>query len=74
VEKIVTSMTVEYVLGKWPETAAVFNQDLKTACVGCPIAPFDTLEDVAGIYGFELNQVLSLLRNAAEQPEEASPG
>ncbi len=73
-EKIAADMTVEYILENWPETAPVFNQELKTACVGCPIAPFDTLEDVARIYEFDLDYVLSLIRNAAEKTDEASSG
>lgn len=63
-EKIAADMTVEYILENWPETAPVFNQDLKTACVGCPIAPFDTLEDVARIYEMDLNHILSLMQEA----------
>lgn len=63
-EKITADMTVEYILENWPETAPVFNQDLKTACVGCPIAPFDTLEDVARIYEMDLNHILSLMQEA----------
>lgn len=68
-ETITSNMTVEYVLEKWPETAAVFNHDLKTACVGCPIAPFDTLADVARIYNLDLSNVMTLLQNAAVEWE-----
>lgn len=71
-EKITADMTVEFVLENWPETASVFNQDLKTACVGCPIAPFDTLEDVARIYEMDLDYILSLMRKAVEISEESS--
>lgn len=66
-EEINSQMTVEYILGKWPETAVVFTQDLKTACVGCPIAPFDTLVDIARIYDLDLNDILSRLQAVAGQ-------
>jgi hybrid cluster-associated redox disulfide protein len=69
-EMMTSDMTVEYILEKWPETAAVFNHDLKTACVGCPIAPFDTLADVARIYELDLSNVMALLQHASEQPKE----
>ena len=40
-----SNMTVAEVLEKWPETFTVF-QEFKTACVGCVMAPFDTIDDV----------------------------
>lgn len=69
-------MTVAEVLETWPETVKVF-QDLKTACVGCVMAPFDTLADVARIYELELETVMEALRQAilsesTDQP--AAPG
>lgn len=66
-DTITSDMTVEYVLEKWPETAAIFNHDLKTACVGCPMAPFDTLDDVARIYNFDINEIVSLLQNVLQK-------
>ena len=62
--EITGNLTVEYVLEKWPETAVVFTQDFKTACVGCPIAPFDTLHDIARIYQLDLQYILSRLEDA----------
>ena len=60
-DEITSDMSVEYILKQWPETAVVFTQDLKTACVGCPIAPFDTLTDVAQIYEFDLEYIVERL-------------
>ena len=57
-------MTVSDVLTRWPQTAAVFQQ-FKTACVGCGMAPFDTLADVADIYQFDLSPFLETLRQTA---------
>jgi hybrid cluster-associated redox disulfide protein len=70
-EVITSDMTVEYVLEKWPETAVVFNHDLKTACVGCPMAPFDTLDDVARIYDFDINDILSLMHNVLQESSDS---
>jgi hybrid cluster-associated redox disulfide protein len=56
-------MTVAEVLELWPETVPVFQQ-LKTDCVGCAMAPFDTLSDVAAIYEIELSYMLEALTTA----------
>ncbi len=56
-------MTVAEVLEKWPGTVSVF-QELKTACVGCVMAPYDSLADVARIYDIELSGILSALQVA----------
>jgi hybrid cluster-associated redox disulfide protein len=55
-----SNMTVAEVLEKWPETIAVF-QEFKTACVGCAMAPFDTMADVARIYKMELPVLIEAL-------------
>ncbi len=63
-------LTVTEVLERWPETVSAF-QRLKTACVGCTMAPFDTLRDVARIYQFELEEVMGAMREAiADGAEE----
>lgn len=56
-------MTVAEVLEQWPETVPVFQQ-LKTDCVGCAMAPFDTLHDVAAIYQIELSTMMESLNTA----------
>ena len=56
-------MTVVEVLEKWPGTVSVF-QDLKTACVGCAMAPYDTLADVAREYDIDLNDIMMALQGA----------
>ncbi len=71
-DEITSDMSVEYILENWPETAVVFTQDLKTACVGCPIAPFDTLYDVAEIYEFDLNYILGRLQNVIIESKSGS--
>ncbi len=61
--KPTSDMTVAEVLNRWPETVPVF-QELKTACVGCVMAPFDTLSDVARIYEIDLDHVMRSLTHA----------
>ena len=58
-----SDMTVVEVLEKWPGTVSVF-QDLKTACVGCAMAPYDTLADVAREYDIDLNDIMMALHDA----------
>jgi len=43
-------MTVETVLRDWPVTIEVFLA-LRLACIGCPMARFCTLDEVARVYG-----------------------
>jgi hybrid cluster-associated redox disulfide protein len=62
-------MTVAEVLDLWPETVAVF-QELKTACVGCVMAPFDTMVDVAREYDLDLDQLMDALDQAVIADEE----
>jgi hypothetical protein len=48
-----------------PGIAAVFISH-KTACVGCSLAGFCTLAEVAGIYEIPLQELLGQLARAAE--------
>jgi hybrid cluster-associated redox disulfide protein len=60
-----SDMTVAEILEEWPETVSVF-QDFKTACVGCVMAPFDTMVDVARIYELELSEIMGALHRVVE--------
>lgn len=65
-------MTVAEVLEAWPETVEVF-QALKTACVGCVMAPFDTLADVARIYEMEPGTIMEALHQAIQSDQPSQP-
>ena len=65
-------MTVTEVLEAWPETVEVF-QALKTACVGCVMAPFDTLADVARIYEMEIEMIMETLHQAVQSGQSSQP-
>jgi len=54
-------LTVAEVQETWPETVGVFNQ-LKTACIGCYLQRFCTLQDVADYYNLDLETLLESLR------------
>lgn len=54
------NMTVADVLEFWPETVPVF-QKMKTDCVGCSMAPFDTISDVSRIYEIDLLELMAAL-------------
>ena len=43
------SLTVAEIMDRWPESVMVFL-DHNLDCVGCPIAPFETLAEVIHIY------------------------
>ena len=53
-------MTVEKVLTGFPQTVRAF-QSLRTSCVGCRMARFCTLADVARVYGLPLREFLDRL-------------
>ncbi len=62
-------LTVAEVLARWPQTILIFIRH-RMACVGCPIAPFETLAEVAEIYGLDLDRFLSELEQSIQQSEE----
>jgi len=80
------SQTVAQVLRQWPASASVFVRR-GMACVGCSMAPFETLVDVASVYGQELPVLLADLavasradgrsdqsEDAQERPRSKRPG
>lgn len=68
-DKPSSEMTVAQVLEQWPETVPVFQQ-LKTDCVGCAMAPFDSIQDVAMIYKIDLPELMAALTGAAASNED----
>jgi hybrid cluster-associated redox disulfide protein len=63
--EIDSSETVAQVLRQWPLSAAVFVRR-GMACVGCSMAPFETLAEVAAVYGQEPAGLLAEMAAAAE--------
>lgn len=61
-------LTVEETLQRWPQTAGVFFRH-RMACVGCAIAPFETLAEVSEIYEVNPDQLLQELQEAVQGTE-----
>jgi hybrid cluster-associated redox disulfide protein len=66
---LLADLTVAEVMERWPQTVAVFLRH-RMACVGCPMAPFETLAEVAAIYDLDLSRFASELGRTIEQAEE----
>lgn len=64
------NLMVAEVMTRWPETIPVFIQH-RMACVGCAIAPFETVAEVAAIYHLELNCFLDELQQAIHNSRPA---
>jgi hybrid cluster-associated redox disulfide protein len=58
-------MPVAEALKRWPQTARVFIEH-RTACVGCYLAQFCTLADVAATYRLPPGELLASLEKAAQ--------
>jgi hybrid cluster-associated redox disulfide protein len=58
--------TVADLLARYPETAAVFSR-FRMACVGCTMAPFETLAEAADAYQFRPEVLLRDLRRACRR-------
>ncbi len=59
-------LTVAEVLARWPQTISVFMHH-RMACVGCAIAPFETLAEVAAVYDLDPSCFLSELEQIIDQ-------
>ena len=66
--KLEADLIVADVLAHWPQTIPVFLRR-RMACVGCPIAPFETLAEVAAIYNLDLTCFLNELEQTLDQTE-----
>lgn len=49
-DKPQTDMLITEVLKRWPQTVEVFHRH-NMACVGCPVAPYYSIQDAATVYG-----------------------
>ena len=59
--QLAIDLTVAEVMERWPETIPIFFR-YRMACVGCPIATFETLAEAAMIYGLDVDCFLNELR------------
>lgn len=68
---ITPQLSAAYVIKTWPAVMPVFIR-LRLPCVGCDMARFDTLEDIAINYDLDLDDFLRELRAAAEHGRQAA--
>ncbi len=62
------SLSVAEIMARWPQSVSVFLSR-RLDCVGCSMAPFETLAEVIEIYHLPqevfLNELLSLVRSSS---------
>ena len=66
---LTADLTIADVLERWPQTVPVFLR-YRLACVGCPIAPFEQLADIASNYNLALDPLLAALQLAIRPSKE----
>jgi hybrid cluster-associated redox disulfide protein len=66
--KLEANLIVADVLARWPQTIPIFTHH-RMGCVGCAMAPFETLAEVAAIYKLDLNCFLNELEQIIDQTE-----
>jgi NAD(P)H-hydrate repair Nnr-like enzyme with NAD(P)H-hydrate dehydratase domain len=57
--------SVHDTLNDWPETASLFRA-FKTACIGCYLARFCSLQDVADTYHIQPEALMEAVRKATQ--------
>ncbi len=62
---LTTELAVDEVMRRWPPTIRVFL-DFSMHCVGCPIAPFHSVEEACREHGVDLAEFFRRLQMAAQ--------
>jgi hybrid cluster-associated redox disulfide protein len=65
-EAITPETKVEEVLKRWPQVIPVFTRH-RMGCVGCTMAPFETLGGAAGIYHLSLENFLNEIQKTIRE-------
>lgn len=58
-------LTISEIMKRWPATMRLLI-DRRLLCVGCPIAPFHTLADIAFEYGVDCESLVAAVEEIAE--------
>lgn len=66
---LTTDMTAAEVMKRWPRTVTIFIRNCM-ACVGCPIAQFETLREVAAIFNLNLDRFMHDLQEITDSKNE----
>lgn len=64
--QITKEMKISEIVEKYPQTLSLFL-DYGLHCIGCPLAPDETLEEAAKIHGLDLEKLLQDLNKAIKK-------
>jgi len=64
--KITKEMKISEIVEKYPQTLSLLLEK-GLHCIGCPLAPDETLEEAAKVHGFDLEKLLEELNKAIEK-------
>jgi hybrid cluster-associated redox disulfide protein len=67
--QLTANFTVTEVMDRWPQTIPIFFR-YRMACVGCPIASFETLAEIAAVYNLNLDRFLGELEQLIQLEQE----
>lgn len=70
---LTADLSVSDVMERWPATIAVF-QAYRMACVGCLMAPFDTLAEAAHNYRLDVDELMRALQERIEATTTTGKG
>lgn len=70
---LTADLRVSDVMERWPATVAVF-QAYRMACVGCFMAPFDTLAEAAHNYRLDIDELMRAMQERIESTAEKGEG
>ena len=56
--QLTATLTVAEVMDRWPQTVPIFLRHQMACIIGCSIRPFETVPEVAEIYGLELEHFM----------------
>lgn len=59
-------LTIEELLQRWPRSAEVLRRAGLSGCLGCAMAPFETLAEALRIYRVDAGPVLAELSRIAK--------
>jgi hybrid cluster-associated redox disulfide protein len=65
-------LTVSEIMRRWPATMRLFI-DHRLLCVGCPIAPFHTIADVAREHQVDEDELVDMILASMQEGVTAGP-
>lgn len=65
--EISVDQPIAEILARYPSAISVFRRMGLAGCLGCVMAPYDSLSDAVGYYHLDLARILQALRDAASE-------